>query len=372
MKTILMVISDTNIGGAGKWILEYFRHANPDRFLIKAVIPAGSQLKELYCEAGLPVIECEGIADISFHPTGVRNLYRIFRRERPDIVHSHGTMSARLAAKCPFSHVKKVVYTRHSVFEPSGFFTTPIGKLTNRVLTALTSDRITVVCKAALKNLTDTGISQKRITVVYNGVEAISPPTPEMRRAARARWGIREDELAFTISARLNPVKGHRYLLEAVHRLKSRDKVKFFLAGTGPEEAALAALIREYNLEDTVIMIGFLSDISSLLYATDVLLNCSYGTEACSLAILEAFSLGIPCIATDYGGNPELVTNGYNGIVYPTNDVEALKGAIETLQKDPSLAAALGNGAKATFDAGFTVQIMAKNIEKVYEELCHE
>ncbi|MBQ7792705.1 MAG: glycosyltransferase, partial [Clostridia bacterium] len=314
---VLMVISDTNIGGAGKWILEFFRHTDKTRFLVKAVIPTNSKLKELYAQAGMSVVECEGIADQSFHKNGVKNLYHIFQKEKPDLVHAHGTMSARVAAKLPFSGVKKVIYTRHSVFEPQGFFTTPVGKCVNRVLTAATADRIIAVCEAAKKNLTDTGVNPKKITVCYNGVKAIPAPTPKQRELARNQFGIKENEIAFSISARLNPVKGHKYLIEAVRQMKTTEQVKFFIAGTGQEEESLKALVTEYGLEDTIIFTGFLSDVSKLLYATDVLLNCSYGTEACSLAILEAFSLGIPCIATDYGGNPELVKDGVNGIVYP-------------------------------------------------------
>lgn len=369
---ILMVISDTNIGGAGKWILETYRSIDKARFLVKAVIPTGSKLKELYEEAGLSVIECGGIDDKSFSKSGVKELYRIFRQEKPDIVHSHGTMSARIAAKLPFANVKKVIYTRHSVFEPNGFFTTPVGKRVNRVITALTSDRITAVCEAAKKNLTDTGVNPKKITVVYNGVDALPAPTPDQIKQAKEKFGVSENETVFSISARLNPVKGHKYLVEAVHNMKSKENVKFFIAGTGSEEAALKKQVADYGLEDNIIFTGFLDNVSQLLYATDVLLNCSYGTEACSLAILEANSLGIPCIATDYGGNPELVKDGINGILYPTNDVAALTDALEKIQQNPSLIKAYGTQAKRTYQEGFTVQIMTKNIEKVYEELLYE
>ncbi|MBO5408948.1 MAG: glycosyltransferase [Clostridia bacterium] len=369
---ILMVISDTNIGGAGKWIMEYFRYADRNRFTIKAVIPTGSQLKQLYTDCGLAVIECDGIADRSFSTDGIQNLKKIFKAEKPDIVHSHGTMSARIAAKLPFSGVKKVVFTRHSVFEPKGFFTTPVGKIVNRLIHTFTCDKITAVCEAAKKNLTDTGVDPKKIQVIYNGVDAIPAPTPAQRAEARKEFGILDSEIACTISARLNPVKGHRYLVEAIHRMSSLDNMKFFIAGTGTEEVALKAMVQQYNLEEKVIFTGFLSDVSKLLYATDILLNCSYGTEACSLAILEGFSLGIPCIATDYGGNPELVKNKINGIVYPTNDVEALKEALESIQSERCQIETLSVGAKETYQRGFTVQIMAKNIEKVYEELIYE
>ncbi|MBP3448486.1 MAG: glycosyltransferase [Clostridia bacterium] len=369
MIKVLMVISDTNIGGAGKWIGEAYRCMDKSRFQVKAVVPTNSKLTELYEGLGMSVIECDGIADQSFSKNGVKALYRIFRKEQPHIVHSHGTMSARIAAKLPFSHVKKVVYTRHSVFEPQGFFTTPFGKIINRILTALTSDRITAVCEAAKKNLTDTGVNPTSVTVVYNGVEPLPTPSPEQIANAKKHFGVSEEETVCSISARLNPVKGHRSLVEAVHKMKSRENMKFFIAGTGTEEEPLKKMVADYNLEDTIIFTGFLSNVSELLYATDVLLNCSYGTEACSLAILEAFSLGIPCIATDYGGNPELVKHEENGILYPTNDVAAFTKALERIQAQPDLIKQYGEQAKKTYESAFTVEIMTKNIEKVYEEL---
>ena len=366
---VLMVISDTNIGGAGKWILEYFRYHNKNRFQVKAVVPTGSQLKPLYEDGGLSVIECDGIADVSYQKEGVKNLYRIFKKERPDIVHAHGTMSARVAAAKWGSHVRKIVYTRHSVFEPTGFFTKPIGKLVNRVITALTCHQSIAVCEAAKKNQTDTGVPAKKITVVYNGVKALPMPTAEQRTSARKQFSLSEEDLVFSISARLNPVKGHKYLIEAISKLSDRTNLKFLIAGTGPEEESLKAMVKERDLQDCVIFTGFLSDVSPLLYATDVLLNCSYGTEACSLAILEAYSLGIPCIATDYGGNPELVQTGINGILFPTNDSDALADAIRTVKENPALISRYGQGAKETYQKGFTVELMAKNTEKVYEEL---
>ena len=366
---ILMVISDTNIGGAGKWILEYFRYHNKEHFQVKAVVPTDSKLKPLYEKAGLCVIECNGIADVSYSKEGVRNLYRIFKQERPHIVHAHGTMSARVAAAKWGSKVKKIVYTRHSVFEPTGFFTKPVGKLVNRIITAFTCDKSIAVCEAAKKNQTDTGVPSKKICVVYNGVEALPAPTAEQRISARKSFSLSEDDLIFSISARLNPVKGHKYLVEAVSKLSDRSRMKFLIAGTGPEEESLKQMVKEKGLEDSIIFTGFLSDVAPLLYATDVLLNCSYGTEACSLAILEAYSLGIPCIATDYGGNPELVQTGKNGIVFPTNDSDALAAAIQTLREEPDLIRQYGIGAKETYQKGFTVELMAKNTEKVYEDL---
>jgi glycosyltransferase involved in cell wall biosynthesis len=372
MIKILMAISDTNIGGAGKWILELYKVIDKSKFSVKAIIPTNSKLKEEYNSIGLDIIECDGIGDVSFSIKGIFEIYKILKKENADILHCHGAFSARIAGSLPFSKTKKVIYTRHSVFEPTGFFTTSIGKITNKILTALTCDEILAVCSAAKQNLVDTGINSGKIKVVYNGVDEIPIPSEDEKAKARAFYNIKKVDTVFSIIARLNPVKGHKYLVEAVKLLDNKENLKFMIAGTGEEEANLKKLVKEYNLEETIIFTGFLKDVKPLLYATDIMLNCSYGTEACSLAILEGFSLKIPCIATDYGGNPELVKTDINGIVYKTNDCMGLKNAIIKLSSDKSLISEYGNGAKETFDSGFTVEIMTKNIEKVYEELCYE
>jgi glycosyltransferase involved in cell wall biosynthesis len=372
MIKILMAISDTNIGGAGKWILELYKTIDKNKFNVKAIIPINSKLKEEYNRIGLETIECDGISDVSFSIKGIFQIYKILRKEKADILHCHGAFSARVAGSMPFSRVKKVIYTRHSVFEPTGFFTTSIGKVINKILTGLTCDKILAVCSAAKQNLVDTGIDSKKIKVIYNGVEQIPNTDLYEKEKSRAFYNIKKEDTVFSIIARLNPVKGHKYLVEAVNLIEDKENLRFIIAGTGEEEKSLKKLVNDYSLEEYIIFTGFLKDVKPLLYATDIMLNCSYGTEACSLAILEGFSLKIPCIATDYGGNPELVKTDFNGIVYKTNDVIGLKNAIIKMSSDKSLIKEYGNNAKLTFDNEFEVKIMTKNIEKVYEELCYE
>ncbi|OJU09757.1 MAG: hypothetical protein BGN88_10670 [Clostridiales bacterium 43-6] len=369
MIKVLMAISDTNIGGAGKWILELYKVIDKNKFCVKAIIPTGSKLKEQYHSVGLQTIECDGIGDVSFSVKGILAVYQILKKEKADILHCHGAFSARVADSLPFSNTKKVIFTRHSVFEPIGFFTTPVGKMANKILTALTCDKILAVCDAAKKNLTDTGIPADKIKVIYNGVAQTQLPNQEEKDKARELYHLSKEDTVFSIIARLNPVKGHKYLIEAVNLIENKEHVKVMIAGTGEEEESLKELVKQYHLEETVIFTGFLKDVKPLLYATDVMLNCSYGTEACSLAILEGFSLKIPCIATDYGGNPELVKTGLNGIVYKTNDHIGLRDAMVQIMAEKSLIGEYGDNAKALFDSEFEVKIMTKNIEKVYEEM---
>lgn len=98
MIRVLNVISDTNIGGAGRVILNYLRYADSSRFETWAAVPRGSLLKAPLEEAGARVLEVDGMADRSYHREDVKALKELIRRERPDLVHTHGALSGRIAA----------------------------------------------------------------------------------------------------------------------------------------------------------------------------------------------------------------------------------------------------------------------------------
>lgn len=99
MIRVLNVISDTNIGGAGRVILNYLRYSDRDRFETWAALPRGSLLKPPLEEAGAQVIEVEGMADRSYHREDVKGLQALMGERRPDLVHTHGCLSGRIAAK---------------------------------------------------------------------------------------------------------------------------------------------------------------------------------------------------------------------------------------------------------------------------------
>ena len=229
MKNVLMVISDTNIGGAGKWILEYFRYHNKEHFRVKAVVPTGSKLKALYEGVGLPVIECDGIADVSYHKEGVKNLYRIFQKERPDIVHAHGTMSARVAAAKWGSNVKKIVYTRHSVFEPTGFFTKPIGKLVNRIITAMTDREISLIVEELALDDTTELLKELPANMVHR---IMKNATPETRTDINRLLAYPEDSAGSVMTAEFIDLRRDMTCAEAIARIRKTgvDKETVYVA----------------------------------------------------------------------------------------------------------------------------------------------
>ena len=368
MIRILNIISDTNIGGAGRVILNYLRYADRNKFETLVAIPRGSLLKPLLEEAEVTVYEVDGMADCSYASQDVKALQALIRRVKPDLVHTHGALSGRIAAKrC---HVP-VVYSRHSAFPVPAKLKYPPGRWVNKLLNEHYADHIIAVSPATRDNLTEGGISPKKITVVMNGVAPVSPISDEEKAALRQSLGLEPDVFTFGILARIEDYKGHLYLVYAAKLLKDRGYSNFriLVAGTGTFEEEVTRAVTEMGVEDVVQMLGFRSDAAALLNILDVQLNASYGTEATSMALLEGMSLGLPTIASDYGGNPFVITSGQNGLLFPSKDSAALADAMAELMDHPEEVAIMREKALETYQSRFTGEVFARNTEQIYENV---
>ena len=263
-----------------------------------------------------------------------------------------------------------MVYSRHSAFPVPAKLRYPPGRWVNKWLNEHYADRIIAVSPATAENLTDGGISPKKITIVMNGVAPVVPAPSEERARLRASLGLDEDTFTLGILARLEEYKGHVYLAQAARILKEQGrKFRILAAGTGAFEAELRKAVAEEGVEDVMSLLGFRSDVAALLSILDVQLNASYGTEATSMALLEGMSLGLPSIVSDYGGNPWLVKDGDNGLIFPSRDSQALAVCIARLMDRPEERARMGERAREVFRERFTGEIFAKNVEQVYLDI---
>lgn len=368
MTRVLNIISDTNIGGAGRVLLNYLRHADRSRFETWVIVPRGSLLKAPLEEAGAQVVEVDGAADRSYAREDVKALGALIAQVKPDLVHTHGCLSGRVAAKR--LHIP-VVYSRHSAFPVPARLRYPPGRWVNKLVNEHYADRIIAVSPATRDNLTEGGISPKKITVVMNGVTQVKPASPPEREALRRDLALPEGAAVFGILARIEPYKGHLDLLQAARALKDRGRTDFrlLIAGTGSFEETVAQAVKSLGVEDVVALLGFRSDGDKLLSVLDVQLNASYGTEATSMALLEGMSLGLPTIASDYGGNPYVVRDGETGLLFPRRDCGALAEAMVRMMDHPEERAALGRRAREDFNRRFTGEVFARNTEKVYDSI---
>ena len=366
MQKVMHILTDSNIGGAGRLLINYLHNFDRSQFDIVVVLPENAALKPLVEAEGYPVWEMHNGRDRSFDRKAVAELRAMIRKFQPDIVHTHSSFSGKLAAwQC---HVKKRFYTRHCAFDPPRILTTFPGKQINGLVNNTLATDIVAVAEAAKKNLTDTGVDARKIHVIINGVEPMRAASAEEVNALRDRLGIFQNDFVCGISARLEPYKGHRYLLEtAAIVLRDHPNVRFLLVGDGSCRAELEAQAISLGVADHVCFTGFVDDVAPYYALMDVNLNCSIGTETSSLALSEGMSLGVPCIATTFGGNPYMVTDGKNGFLVPERDPAAMAEKICALMDDPALRKKLSAGAREVYETKFTASTMTRQLESMYE-----
>lgn len=365
MIKVTEVSTDTNIGGAGRVLLILLKELDRTKFDVSVILPENSLLKPEIEKLGVRITEVSGIADKSLDMSSIKTLKKIFDKEKPDIVHTHASMSARIAARLSGC---KVVYTRHSVFPPPKSISKGMGKLINGIVNNYFSDRIIAVAEAAKDNLTDTGVSDKKIDVILNGVYPLTPC--ENKEEIYKKFGIEPGEKVISIVARLEDIKGHDYFIEAADMLiKEGFKAKFVIAGTGSYEGHLKQKVKDLGREEDIIFTGFITDVDKLMNITYIQANASFGTEATSLSLLEGMSLGIPAVVSDFGGNPGVIKSGKNGFIVKKQDSKALKEGLERLLKDEELYRTLSMGSKEIFESTFTAQVMTRNTEGIYEKV---
>ena len=360
---VLNVISDTNIGGAGRYLINFLKYYDRERFSIAVALPKGSLLAPDIA-ALAPVEEVDGMRDKSLDLSAIGKLRRLMEREKPQIVHTHGSMSARIAARQAGA---KVVYTRHCVFPVPERLKKGPGRALNKYVNERYADQIIAVSRAAMDNLTDAGIDPKLITPMMNGVDPVPRRSPVECEALRRQYGVPEGVFTMGILARLEPYKGHQHILEAAQMLKEAGRdFRILIAGTGGYETELRDTAQRLDVEDRVLFLGFVKDGGGLLSILDLQLNASYGTETSSLSILEGFSMGLPAVVSRYGGNPWLVDEGENGMIFPNRDSRGLAECLARLMDHPEALEHMGKGALRIYRERFTGEIFARNIEAVY------
>ncbi len=241
-------------------------------------------------------------------------------------------------------------------------------KLMNR------SDALIAVSKYTVNELTELyGIDEKKIHVIYNGVDIQRfKPRPD-RAELRREFGLEEDKKIVLFVGRLYHRKGLEILLRSIPPLLQEfSDVKFVISGTGfkEKEESLRNLAKELDIEDHVTFLGYVPDekLPSLYSASDIfVLPAIY--ENFPFAILEAQATGLPVISTKVGGIPEFLVDNENGFVIDPRDSTQLTQRVLTLLQDPKLAKDMGNRGRKLIEEKFAWRLITSQVIDLYHKL---
>jgi glycosyltransferase involved in cell wall biosynthesis len=293
-----------------------------------------------------------GLANINRLPQFIRAL----RNEAPVIFHAH--LNWPLACKYELiaaaaARVPVVVATAHTCQE---FPKHQILLRAQPRLIAAAVDRYIAVSQAVARTLCEGfQIPCRKIRIVHNGVSIA---------ASEERHGVRKYPVAL-MTGRLSKEKGVEYLLRAAALV---PHLTVELAGEGPERASLEAKARELGIDDRVSFLGHREDVTDLLANCDVFVLPSL-TEGLPVSVLEAMAASRPVIASEVGGNKEVVVHGETGLLVPPRDAAALADALRATVCDPALARQFGAAGKARVEQEFSDEMMVRRVTQIYNEL---
>jgi glycosyltransferase involved in cell wall biosynthesis len=287
---------------------------------------------------------------------GLLELVRLFRRERPAIVHANSSKAGilgRLAAVAAGVPVR--IFTVHGwAFKAHGGLAARAYLWADRLMSPLTT---TTICVAEIER--DAGLRARtcrpdRTVVIPNGVEV--PPRRRPVPAARP--------VTLLSIGRLRPPKDFVTLVRALARL-DRGTVRLRIAGDGPDRAALADEVRRLGLDGDVELLGTRTDVGELLAAADVFVLAS-DSEGLPMSVLEAMAAGLPVVASAVGGVPELVRDGDTGALVPPRDPAALAAALARLAAEPELRERLGEAGRRRIEDEFSLSDCRRAHLEVY------
>lgn len=362
MRTILYLSTSSGPGGAERVISNLAASLDPQRYRAVLCLFRPGWLQERSESRGIRtfIIPTHGMTDWRW----ALQFKRLLRQERVDLVHAHefdaNTQGTFVAALTGIPLVA-TVHGKNYFWE----------RFRRRLAYRWVSRKATMV--AVSQNLKQfivekVGVAPHRLKVLYNGVHALQQCSSVEVYQCRKELGLPESHQIVGVVGNLYPVKGHQYLIDAIPSiLMTCPNTSFVFAGRGELEAELKSQVYRLGVETKVFFLGLRQDIPRILAMLDVFVLPSL-SEGLSMAILEAMIAGKPVVATQVGGNPELVLNGETGFLVPPRDSQALASSVVTLLTNRQQAAQFSERGKRRAEGQFSLQTMVSSYQSLYDE----
>jgi glycosyltransferase involved in cell wall biosynthesis len=378
---VLRIIARLNIGGPAIHVVNLNAGLDPSRF--EEVLVSGTEnpgegsMFDYALSRGVkPIIVPEMVGQASFGVSDVKalaKLYRLIRRERPHIVHTHTAKAGflgRLAAR--FAGVPVVIHTYHG-HVLHGYYGSIMSWLLRRMEGTLAriTDRIVAVSEQVKQDLVAYGVaSPKKISVIALGFD-LEPflHSLEQRGEFRRELGLNDGIRLVGIIGRIFPIKNHRLFLDAAARVAFEDpNARFVVVGDGVLRPAMERHARELGLTERVVFTGWRRDLARIYADLDVLVISS-DNEGTPVSAIEAMASGRPVVATRVGGLPDLIAEGETGYLVPAREAHAMGAAILRLLREPQTARCMGQAAQAMAQERFPVTRLITDMQDLNNQL---
>jgi glycosyltransferase involved in cell wall biosynthesis len=372
---ICYVITKSAWGGAQRYVYDLAAGLPKDRFEVMVVHgPAGALTEQL----GLAEIKSVSLPSLGRDVkiwSDIRTffaLWRLFKREKPDIVHLNSSKIGAMGALAGrLARVPKIIYTAHGWAFNERRLAWQLKLITFiHWLTVIWCHQVITVAKVEADQVRHWRKTAGKFVTIYNGIE----PAPLLYRdTARERLSMRDPDLSpyrrdFWLGtiAELHPNKDLFTAIGAIKLVtKQYPEIRFVIIGSGEQREVLEKLISELELTHNVFLLGPLPQAAHYLKAFDIFLFNSR-KEGLPYAILEAGLAALPVVATTVGGIPEIIENGQTGVLIPPEEPAATAEAIFNLMANGLEREILGRNLESVIRTRFSVERMVAETIKLY------
>ncbi|KAB2911475.1 MAG: glycosyltransferase family 4 protein [Kofleriaceae bacterium] len=373
---VLHLITRLIVGGAQDNTLLTVEKHRRDRYCVHvAGNPAGewTERARLVADAFHPLPNLVNPISPGRDSAALAEMVRLMRRERFDVVHTHSSKAGvlgRLAAR--LAGVPAVVHTMHG---PTGMhdlmspWKRRVFEAAERVAGRCT-DHMIAVSDITRRHVTELGlVPRERTSTIYSGIDFARLDGAWDTARVRAELSLPAAGRVVVFVGRLDDAKAPNVLVSAFARtLQRHPDATLVIVGEGDLEGSLRAQIAQLGIGDRVRMLGTRHDVPAILRVADVFALSSLW-EGVGRALTEAMLLGVPVVAPDIYGIPEVVHHEKSGLLFPRGDVASLASAMSRLLADPTLAGQLASNGRALTRRMFDGDAMVRAIEALYEEL---
>jgi len=355
------------------YLINYAGNAGTEKYVYNLIKTYESADTKCYLGYGIDGklsedVKALGIPTFQFemrHPfdkKAAKALANFCRENNIDVIHAQYPRENYIAILSQkYYSGTKVVYTCHLTLK-----TNFLWKITNKIMTKH-NHKIISVCNNGKDLMIGNGVKEDKIEVIYNGIK------PHTRTGAkeglRKELGIDEDTFVMTTLARYHIAKGLDYLTNSIEKLTKLTDKKFALLILGEGELwdEITALIHSKGLEDKILQLGYRTDAGEILKISDLYINSAKCYEALSFAILEAMDASLPVIATNVGGNGDILSPENDcGILVEYGDCDAMANAINTMMSDEELRKRYSENAIKAVDTVFNLDKLLDDTYKLY------
>lgn len=373
-KRVLFVITQSEIGGAQRFLLNLLTHLDHDKYELLVAIGStgnGDLFRALHA-AGIPTHPINHLVrDTNWQEDlkAVWEIRKLIKEYRPTTLFLNSSKAGfvgSLAARFP-TKIKslKTLYRigGWSFNDPGSYWQQLIWKKLEK-LSAKWKDVIIVNNQHDFDQAIKLKIRpRKKLALVYNGIETYKLEVLS-KDDARAKLGVSDTKYVIGTIANFYPAKGLEYLIRTAYYFQDNDNVIFVVIGDGRERSYLEALIKELGLENKVLLAGQLADAYKYLPAFD-LFALSSVKEGFPWSLIEAMAAKLPTVATRVGAVPEIIETGKNGFVVEPRDPQAMADKIKEIMESSHLQKEFGIQAHQTVLFKFELDKMVKCIEEL-------